>query len=102
MPTITDPWEKVSFRSEFLGTGYADTTPECIEAVRTIAELEGLPLETTYTGKALAAMIADAGAGKLAGKSVMFWNTYSSRPLPDDLEKVAIELIPESLHHYLK
>ena len=39
-------------------------------------------LETTYTGKALAALRADAAAGRLAGKTVVFWNTYNSRPLP--------------------
>jgi hypothetical protein len=38
-------------------------------------------LETTYTGKALAALAADARAGRLIGKTVLFWNTYSSGKL---------------------
>ena len=102
IPTIPDPWAKVNFRTEFLGSGYAETTPECVEAVKMIGDLEGLHLETTYTGKALAALIADARAGKLAGQKVMFWNTYNSRPAPDDLDDVSIETIPESLHKYLE
>lgn len=102
VPVIADPWERVSFRTEYLGTGYAETTPECVEAVQQIGDLEGLQLETTYTGKALAALIGDAKAGKLAGQKVMFWNTYNSQPAPDDLDKVSVETIPESLRHYLQ
>ena len=102
VPSIADPWKIVKFRTEFLGPGYADTTPECVAAVEMIGDLEGLQLETTYTGKALAALIADAGAGILAGEKVMFWNTYNSRPAPGDLDEVSIETIPESLRHYLQ
>jgi D-cysteine desulfhydrase len=38
----------------------------------------GLRLEPTYTGKTMAALLADAEAGRLDGKRVLFWNTYSS------------------------
>ena len=38
----------------------------------------GLALEPTYTGKAMAALLADAAAGALDGKRVLFLNTYSS------------------------
>jgi D-cysteine desulfhydrase len=85
-------------RGEFLGEGYALPTPAATEAVRTAADA-GLSLETTYTGKSLAALTADARSGQLAGASVVFWNTYSSRPLalgdasklPDELGRMAQE-----------
>jgi hypothetical protein len=35
-----------------------------------------------YTGKALAALIADARSQGGVRGPVMFWNTQSSRPLP--------------------
>jgi 1-aminocyclopropane-1-carboxylate deaminase/D-cysteine desulfhydrase-like pyridoxal-dependent ACC family enzyme len=66
-------------RDEFLGDGYAKPTTEAQEAVE-LAAAHGLRLETTYTGKALAALVADAGSNQLTDKTVLFWNTYSSRP----------------------
>ncbi len=67
-------------RDEFLGDGYAMPTSAAQEAVD-LAAAHGLRLETTYTGKALAALAADARAGQLTGKTAVFWNTYSSRPI---------------------
>jgi hypothetical protein len=51
-------------------------------------------LETTYTGKALAALRADAATGRLVGKTVVFWNTYNSRPLRATAETLPSELEP--------
>ena len=65
-------------RDGFLGNGYAMATAESQEAV-TLAQANNIHLETTYTGKALAALVADARAGRLAGKTALFWNTHSSR-----------------------
>lgn len=101
VPEINDPWQNVSLRAEFLGPGYAETTPECIDAVNRIADTEGLHLETTYTGKALAALLADAAAGKLRDRRVLFWNTYNSRPVPPEIDDIEISTIPESLRRYL-
>jgi D-cysteine desulfhydrase len=64
-------------RDGFLGEEYAAATRESLEAVA-LAAAHNIHLETTYTGKALAALVADARAGQLAGKTVLFWNTYSS------------------------
>jgi 1-aminocyclopropane-1-carboxylate deaminase/D-cysteine desulfhydrase-like pyridoxal-dependent ACC family enzyme len=80
-------------RHEFFGYGYAVPTSECSDAVR-IAEQAALRLETTYTGKALAALRADAASGRLADKTVLFWNTYNSRPLPATAETLPSELEP--------
>jgi len=67
-------------REGFFGDGYAQPTAEAREAVA-LATFHGLRLETTYTGKALAAVIADARNNQLADKTVLFWNTYNSRPI---------------------
>jgi D-cysteine desulfhydrase len=66
-------------RDGFFGDGYAQPTAEAHEAVD-LAAAQGLRLETTYTGKALAAVVADARNSQLADKTVLFWNTYNSRP----------------------
>jgi hypothetical protein len=41
----------------------------------------GLALEGTYTGKAMAALIADLG-GSDGRERILFWNTCNARPLP--------------------
>lgn len=67
----------------FFGPGYAHPTPAAEEAVAQAA-VAGLILETTYTGKTLAALLEDARAGRLAGQNVLFLDTFNSldlRPL---------------------
>ena len=86
-------------REGFLGEEYAHATHAAREAV-SIADTWGLDLETTYTGKALAALLADARAGVLDGSAVLFWNTYNSRPL--DPGRVVADRVPEGLRSYLE
>lgn len=62
-----------------LGRGYALPTREGLAAIEVARAAAGLSLEPTYTGKALAALIADAPT--LARQVVLFWNTQSSRAL---------------------
>ncbi len=77
-PSVKPESVALEVRDGFLGDGYASATAESLEAVA-LAEANNIHLETTYTGKALAALVADARAGKLARKTALFWNTYSSR-----------------------
>jgi len=60
-----------------LGPGYGAATPAAREAVEAAAAV-GLALETTYTGKCLAALRARAAAGALGPGPVLFWNTYNA------------------------
>lgn len=59
---------------EQLGPGYGASTPAAERAVAIAAEA-GLRLETTYTGKCLAALIERARGGPPG--PVLFWNTYN-------------------------
>jgi 1-aminocyclopropane-1-carboxylate deaminase/D-cysteine desulfhydrase-like pyridoxal-dependent ACC family enzyme len=68
-------------REDWFEPGYGVVTPETLEAVALAAE-DGIKLETTYAGKAFAAMVADARAGALEGRRVIFWDTYNSAPMP--------------------
>jgi len=77
-PAVSADDAALTIREGFLGEGYAVPTPESQAAVA-LAAGHGLHLETTYTGRALAALTADGRAGSLAGQTVLFWNTYSSR-----------------------
>lgn len=58
------------------GPGYGVPTPECIEAIRVCALLEGLLLDPVYTGKAMAALFAAVRSGRIPrGATVVFIHT---------------------------
>jgi 1-aminocyclopropane-1-carboxylate deaminase/D-cysteine desulfhydrase-like pyridoxal-dependent ACC family enzyme len=82
----------------FLGPGYGATTPQSTAAVERAAAREGLPLETTYTGKTLAALIARAAA--LRGP-VLLWDTFSSADLAALGRGGAGREVPEFVRPYV-
>jgi len=58
------------------GAGYGKPTPECLEAIRAAARLEGLILDPVYTGKAMAGLIGWIREGRFTDRqSVLFWHT---------------------------
>jgi 1-aminocyclopropane-1-carboxylate deaminase/D-cysteine desulfhydrase-like pyridoxal-dependent ACC family enzyme len=59
----------------FVGPGYGLPTSQSDEAIRLAAHEEALFLDTTYTAKAMAALIARARAGEFDGATVVFWHT---------------------------
>jgi D-cysteine desulfhydrase len=80
-PPVTFDDLALNLRSDFFEPGYGIPTPETLAAVQ-MAAGAGLTLETTYTGKAIAALMADTDAGLLEDEHVVFWDTYNSAPLP--------------------
>jgi len=58
--------EELETRQEYIGDGYGIPTPEGIEAIRLLAEREGVLLDPVYTAKAMAALVADVRAGAVA------------------------------------
>jgi 1-aminocyclopropane-1-carboxylate deaminase/D-cysteine desulfhydrase-like pyridoxal-dependent ACC family enzyme len=99
-PLFDEPLANIELRPEFYGPGYAEATPEATEAVA-LAEGLDVKLEITYTGKAFAGLVTDARAGRLAGKRVVFWNTYSSAPYPAGLRDVDLAALPDEFRRYL-
>jgi len=84
-------------RHEWFKPGYGVATPEGLEAVALAAQ-SGVQLETTYTGKTFAALVADAQAGKLKDQDILFWNTYSSAPMPPEGPD---HVLPQVLQNYV-
>jgi D-cysteine desulfhydrase len=58
----------------YLGPGYGKASPEGDEAALLMARTEGLLLDPVFTAKAMAALIAEAGAGRLTDP-VVFLHT---------------------------
>jgi 1-aminocyclopropane-1-carboxylate deaminase/D-cysteine desulfhydrase-like pyridoxal-dependent ACC family enzyme len=60
----------------YIGDGYGIATPGGREAIRLLAEGDGVLLDPTYTAKAMAALIADIRAGSVApDETVVFLHT---------------------------
>jgi len=87
----------LELRHDWFEPGYGVVTPESLAAVARAADV-GLALETTYTGKAFAAMLADAREGLLAESDVTFWNTYNSAPMPAPGD---VRELPQQLQDYV-
>nr|WP_253725843.1 D-cysteine desulfhydrase [Brevibacillus borstelensis] len=51
------PASLVRCEDEYVGPGYAIPTPEMVEAVKLLAQTEGILLDPVYTGKAMAGLI---------------------------------------------
>jgi len=96
-PEVAPDGLRLELRHEFFEPGYAIPTPRIEAAVASAADL-GLRLETTYTGKAFAALLADAAEGRLARADVVFWDTYNSAPLP---APGPTEALPPVLREYV-
>ena len=87
IPTDLAERAQYCFREGFLGDGYARTNSATDRAVGIAEDELGLVLETTYTGKAMAAMLDDLDQVANARKTMLFWNTYNSRPLATSSER---------------
>jgi D-cysteine desulfhydrase len=87
----------VNVRRDQLGEGYAIPTAAAREAAG-LMQLEGMPASLTYTAKAMAALIADARAGLLRDKNVLFWNTYNSRAYPELPDDDSWRNLPAGFH----
>lgn len=68
----------IVLRRAFLGRAYGHPTAASIDACDRLAAYD-VPLEPVYTGKAMAALLSDAGT--LDDACVLFWNTRRG-PLP--------------------
>jgi D-cysteine desulfhydrase len=97
---ITD--DEVDIRHDFFGEQYARFTEQGMAAVDLMAKSEGIMLEGTYTGKAMAALInlfKDHGKRE---EVTLFWNTYNARNFLDTIKEINYHQLPQSFHCYFE
>jgi D-cysteine desulfhydrase len=82
----------------FLGRGYGYASLSGIEAIELWGQNGMPPLDTTYSSKAAAAVIAAIRARQ--NGPLLFWSTKSTRPLPT-LEPGAIERMPARMRRFI-
>lgn len=101
-PMLPFPYDGFQFIHDFYGEAYGLYTPEAMEAIRLFEETSGLHLEGTYTGKTVAALIADAKAGRLRDKTALFWNTHNAYDFSGDIAARDYHDLPKPFHRYFE
>ena len=92
----------LDIRHDFYGKQYALFTKEGMQAVSLMKEYEGIKLDGTYTGKTMAAVVADAGKSLLKDKKVLFWNTLNSRDFSHYISNIDYHDLPREFHRYFQ
>jgi D-cysteine desulfhydrase len=91
----------IRLRHSFFGEGYAQTTLEADEAIAFAKEQLDIRLESTYTGKAMAALLADLREPGAEELNVLFWNTYYAMPITVPTDHALDEkALPEEFLRY--
>jgi 1-aminocyclopropane-1-carboxylate deaminase/D-cysteine desulfhydrase-like pyridoxal-dependent ACC family enzyme len=73
---LSQPSQEIDFRDEWVGEGYEKAGPDVLKAIRLAAQMQGLILDPTYTGKAFAGLLHLVGTGEIGKNSqVLFWHT---------------------------
>jgi D-cysteine desulfhydrase len=84
------------------GRCYGAPTSSAEAACRLAREAEGLELETTYTGKALAALVARSAT--LAGERpprILFWNTFNSAAILEPAENTEVPALDPRIARWI-
>jgi D-cysteine desulfhydrase len=82
VPKVEIGPDEVNLLDGYLGRAYAHPTEQSQWAVEFLEATEGLPLETTYTGKAMAALLEHAVHHP--GSRLLFIDTFAESPALDE------------------
>lgn len=99
VPEVVPRWLPID--AGHIGAAYGDATPASQAAVRLLRELEGLALEPSYGGKAMASMLEQVGgrARESGGGPLLFWHTYDAGAGLDDVPADR-GFVPAALQRY--
>lgn len=97
-PRLRFGWREVTVLGAYLGPGYGQATPAAQRAVDWARP--HLALETTYTGKALAACLEHCGPDA-SERAVLFWNTSNAAQFPTPPGE-GLDGLPDRLQRLLK
>lgn len=99
-PPVRFSEDRIQIHHGFYGEGYGVFTPEGMDAVEKLDAAAGIRLEGTYTGKTLAALLADCAEAKPASRPVLFWNTANQQDLAPLIQNLDYKKLPKNLHAY--
>ena len=88
LPPLPD--SAVDLDGGFLGEGYGVPSEAALHAIARCARSEGLLLDPVYTGKAMAALLADLEGDGLRAGPLLFWHTGGAPALFAYREELAL------------
>lgn len=77
--------QAVTFADEYTGDGYGKSDETVLQTIRCVMINHGIPLDTTYTGKAFAGMLEYLRREHITGKRILFIHTGGTPLFFDDL-----------------
>lgn len=83
-----DIYEKTIFIDDYIGTGYGKESHEIENVIKEVMLKSGIPLDSTYTGKAYLGMIKFIAGEQIKGKNILFIHTGGTPLFFDDLSKI--------------
>ena len=92
----------IDIRHDFFGEQYASFTEQGMAAVDLMAKCEGIKLDGTYTGKAMAAIINHFKDQSKRNEVTLFWNTYNARDFMDTIKEIDYHQLPQPFHRYFE
>jgi len=94
--------DEIDIEHNFFGEQYAGFTEQGMTAVNLVTKSEGIKLDGTYTGKAMAALIDRVRNHSLRNQVILFWNTYNARDFSGNIKGVDYHLLPRRFHRYFE
>jgi 1-aminocyclopropane-1-carboxylate deaminase/D-cysteine desulfhydrase-like pyridoxal-dependent ACC family enzyme len=101
MPPVAAALERITLTHDQFGDGYGRPTPAGAVATERFAAV-GLTLDTTYTAKAAAGLLAAAANGAGDGAPLMFWHTLSSVAPHQLIDAELVDTLPAKFADYLR
>jgi len=102
VPSIRVAEQELTLLEGYVGHRYAQFTDEGMKAIQLMAECEGIRLEGTYTGKALAGALDYVKKNQLEKHIHLFWNTYNSADLSTLIQGQDYRALPKAFHRYFE
>jgi D-cysteine desulfhydrase len=102
VPKLIIKQDDLILLEDYMGKEYGYFTEEGYRIIKEMQDLEGIPLEPTYTGKALAGGLDWLKNIMEHDKTVLFWNTYNSIDLSEKASVIDYETLPPKFHKYFE
>lgn len=90
MPEVSeaDVQEKTVFVDDYIGDGYGTQSEDLMQTIREVMRMYGIPLDSTYTGKAFLGMKKYIEEKSICGRNVLFIHTGGTPLFFDDFQKM--------------
>lgn len=89
--------EIITFLDDYILDGYSYYNEQVLKTIKEVLMLDGIPMDTTYTGKAYWGMKDYIKKNRVSNKNILFIHTGGTPLFFDDLE----ELIHEERYKYI-